>query len=309
MGKIVAVCISEKKGTAKQNVFQGELIENHGLKGDAHAGDSHQNHQNHRQVSLLSLEKTEEFRMKGADVQDGAFGENLIVQGIDLRSLVPGTLLRCGSALLEITQIGKKCHSHCEIFKQMGDCIMPREGVFARVLCGGFIQAGDEITVETAYRAAIITVSDKCYAKTRDDESGPLIKKIIENAGFYVTHSIILPDEKDLLEQEMQGICDAGIADLLLSTGGTGFSPRDITPEATLTVAERLVPGIAEAMRAGSLAITGRAMLNRGVSVIRKQTLIINLPGSPKAVQECLGFIIAELKHGLDILLNAKVHV
>jgi MOSC domain-containing protein YiiM len=141
MGKVMAICISEKRGTKKVNIGQCELVENHGLKDDAHAGDWH------RQVSLLSYDRVEAFRASGASVDDGAFGENLLVEGIDFKTLPVGTLLRCGDVRLEITQIGKECHAHCEIYRQVGDCIMPREGVFARVLQGGIIAVGDELYV------------------------------------------------------------------------------------------------------------------------------------------------------------------
>ena len=141
MGRIIAVCISEKKGTQKRRVDEGILIENFGLEGDAHAGKWH------RQVSLLSHEKVVEFNEKGADVDSGAFGENLVIEGYDLRTIPIGTIFRCNDALLEITQIGKECHSHCEIYKKMGECIMPREGIFARVLNGGIIRPGDEIVI------------------------------------------------------------------------------------------------------------------------------------------------------------------
>ena len=139
MGKVIAVCISEKKGTQKHPVEEAEFVEDWGIKNDAHAGKWH------RQVSLLSYEKIEEFKAKGAPVQDGAFGENLIVQGFDFRTLPVGTRLKCNDVILEITQIGKQCHNGCEIFKIMGDCIMPREGVFARVIHGGVISEGDEM--------------------------------------------------------------------------------------------------------------------------------------------------------------------
>ena len=141
-GTIVAVCISEEKGTAKENIGRCQLVADHGLAGDAHAGNWH------RQVSLLCYERVEEFRRSGAQVEDGAFGENLLVSGIDFPRLPVGTRLKCGGILLKITQIGKECHSHCAIFHQVGDCIMPREGVFARVLCGGEIGIGDELYVE-----------------------------------------------------------------------------------------------------------------------------------------------------------------
>lgn len=141
MGKVLAVCSSEKKGTLKQNIGTGHFVQAHGLEGDAHAGNWH------RQVSLLSHDKVEAFRARGANVDHGAFGENLVVEGIDFRNLPVGTLLRCGDVLLEMTQIGKECHKGCAIYQQVGDCIMPREGVFARVLQGGDISVGDTMTI------------------------------------------------------------------------------------------------------------------------------------------------------------------
>ena len=141
MGKIMAVCISEKRGTQKKNIEKVRLIENFGLEGDAHGGNWH------RQVSLLSFEKVRAFEEKGISVEDGAFGENLLVEGFDFKTLPVGTRFRCGEVLLEMTQIGKECHSHCEIYQAVGDCIMPREGVFARVLHGGMIQIGDVMEI------------------------------------------------------------------------------------------------------------------------------------------------------------------
>ena len=141
MGKVRAVCISEKRGTQKKNIEKVRLIENFGLEGDAHGGNWH------RQVSLLSYEKVRAFEEKGISVEDGAFGENLLVEGFDFKTLPVGTRFRCGDVLLEMTQIGKECHSHCEIYQAVGDCIMPREGVFARVLHGGMIQIGDELEI------------------------------------------------------------------------------------------------------------------------------------------------------------------
>ena len=301
MGIIRAICLSPEKGTAKQDQFQAELIAQHGLKTDAHAGDWD------RQVSLLSFQKIEDFRAKGAEVEYGAFGENLVVDGIDLSSLAIGTRLCCAKAVLEITQIGKECHNHCAIFKRMGDCIMPREGVFAKVLQGGFIKTGDEINIIKTYRAAIITVSDKSSKGEREDASGELAKQILEAQGYYVKVYMIIPDEQVIIENEMKKICDQGLADLILTTGGTGFSARDLTPEATIAVSERLVPGIPEAMRMHSMAITKRAMLSRAAAAIRGKTLIVNLPGSPKSVRENLSYIIPELEHGLDVLTGSDI--
>lgn len=143
MGKILAVCISEKKGTQKINIKEGILIENHGLQGDAHAGTWH------RQVSLLSNEKITDFIARGGNVEQGDFGENLIVEGIDLAKLPVGTMLQINDdILLEVTQIGKECHSHCAIYHAVGDCIMPREGIFTRVIKGGSVKVGDSIIVK-----------------------------------------------------------------------------------------------------------------------------------------------------------------
>ena len=144
MGKVIAVCISEKKGTQKKNVGTAQVVEDWGIQGDAHAGKWH------RQVSLLSSEKINAFRAKGAEVEDGAFGENLVVEGIDFAKLPVGTRFRCGEVVLELTQIGKECHNGCAIFQKMGECIMPREGVFTRVLKGGKVSVGDEMTVDKA---------------------------------------------------------------------------------------------------------------------------------------------------------------
>ncbi len=151
-------------------------------------------------------------------------------------------------------------------------------------------------------RAAILVSSDTGYRGEREDFSGPEIKRIAEENGYEVVSFTILPDEQDLLENEMKRIADENRAELILTTGGTGFSVRDRMPEATIAVSERLVPGIPEAMRAYSMQFTKRAMLSRGVSGIRKQTLILNLPGSPKAVRECLEYVMPELEHGIEIL-------
>lgn len=152
------------------------------------------------------------------------------------------------------------------------------------------------------FRVAIITSSDSGFRGEREDKSGPIIKEIVEKNDFKVVHQILLPDDQNMISRELKRICDKDIADLILTTGGTGLSQRDCMPEATMKIAEKIVPGISEAMRAYSMQFTKRAMLSRAVAVIRKDTLIINMPGSPKAVKECLEYIISELDHGLEIL-------
>ena len=152
------------------------------------------------------------------------------------------------------------------------------------------------------YRVAIITSSDSGFAGEREDKSGPVIAEIVKNNGYEVSFMKVLPDDREMLSNEMKRIADDEVADIILTTGGTGFSPRDVMPEATLDIVERVVPGIPEAMRAYSLQFTKRAMLSRAVAGIRKGTLIVNMPGSPKAVTECLEYIISELDHALGIL-------
>lgn len=300
-GTIRAVCTSPEKGTVKRPVDHAVLIPDFGIEQDAHAGKWH------RQVSLLSYDSVAAFNRKGGGVTDGDFGENLLVEGMDLKDLPVGTVLKTGTAVLRITQIGKECHSDCEIRRRTGDCIMPREGVFAEVLEGGKIQPGDAVTAQLPdpdrpFRAAVITLSDKGARGERKDESGPAAAEMLKNAGYEIIETVLLPDEPEQLKRELCRLTDQRQADLVVTSGGTGFSPRDLTPEATMAVADRNAPGIAEYIRMRSMELTKRAMLGRGVSVIRKKTLIINLPGSPKAVRESLGFVLDALDHGLKIL-------
>ena len=300
-GRVRAICISKERGTEKQAVPEGHFLVDFGIQGDAHAGNWH------RQVSLLSYDKVEAFNQRGADVSDGAFGENLVVEDIDFASLPVGTRLCAGTAQLGMTQIGKECHSHCAIYKRMGECIMPREGVFARVIQEGIIRPGDDMTAiapqeDRPFQAAVITLSDKGARGERKDESGPAAVQLLQEAGYQVAETLLIADEPEVLKKHLIRLADSRQVDLIITSGGTGFSLRDQTPEATLAVADRNAPGIAEAIRAQSMTITNRAMLSRGVSVIRGKTLIINLPGSPKAVKESLGFILESLGHGLAVL-------
>ena len=249
MGKLIAICISEHRGTQKHQEEKATLIENWGIEKDAHGGTWH------RQVSLLSLEKIEEFQKKGAQIDFGAFGENLIIEGFDLRTIPVGTKIQIGTTLLELTQIGKECHSHCQIYKTMGDCIMPREGVFAKVITGGTIRPGDQVQLlplpkDRPFTAAVITLSDKGSTGEREDKSGPLIKDLLQSQGYQVIESLLLPDGRPDLEKHLCRLADQRQVNLILTTGGTGFSQRDTTPEATLAVCDRMANGIAEAIHA-----------------------------------------------------------
>ena len=206
-----------------------------------------------------------------------------------------------------MTQIGKECHDHCAIYNVTGDCIMPREGVFAKVLRGGRVREGDTLDVIPAapdrpFTAAVITLSDRAFRKEREDRSGPVIRDILCENGYDVVEMILLPDGEALLKRNLIRLADQRQVNVIFTTGGTGFGPRDLTPEATCAVCQRMAPGIAEAMRAESLKITRHAMLSRAAAGIRGTTLIINLPGSPKACRENLDVVLPALKHGLGLL-------
>ncbi|MBE6964056.1 MAG: MogA/MoaB family molybdenum cofactor biosynthesis protein [Ruminococcaceae bacterium] len=152
------------------------------------------------------------------------------------------------------------------------------------------------------YRAAVLTVSDRSFRGERPDAGGPLVAEILKQAGYEVACTAIVPDEQPQIEAALCRIADATDVQLLVTTGGTGFAPRDVTPEATIAVCDRLTPGIPEAMRYASMQVTNRAMLSRAQAGIRKGTLIINLPGSPKAARENLEAVLPAISHGLEML-------
>ena len=177
---------------------------------------------------------------------------------------------------------------------------MPREGVFAKVVKGGPVRVGDVMTRQLS--AAVLVCSDKGSRGIREDASGPAAVSLLEHAGYQIFANEIIPDEQDEIEKKLVEWTDERKPDLVFTLGGTGLSGRDVTPEATLHVADRQVPGVAEAIRGYSMQITPRAMFSRGVCVQRRESLIINLPGSPKAVTETLKYLLPNLEHGIRIM-------
>jgi molybdenum cofactor synthesis domain-containing protein len=303
-GRIAALCVSEQKGEAKRSVPNALFVPAHGIQGDAHAGPWH------RQVSLLSADAVdEEVRPRLPAIQPGDFAENILVAGVDLDALGLGSRLRLGSEVeVTVTQIGKACHSPCVIFQTLGDCLMPRRGLFARVLRGGTARVGDPVAVLEAvpratFQAVVLTLSDRCSRGEATDTAGPAVARLLaERLDAHVYTAEVLPDERAVIEDRLRHFCDGHSIDLVLTVGGTGFAPRDVTPEATRAVVERLTPGLDEAMRAASLAKTPHAMLSRAASGIRQQTLILNLPGSERAAVENLEAVLPALRHGLEKL-------
>ena len=158
------------------------------------------------------------------------------------------------------------------------------------------------------YIAAVLTVSDRSFRGERPDGGGPLVAAMLREAGYEVRETAIVPDEQPQIEEALKVLADEKGADLVVTTGGTGFAPRDVTPEATIAVCQRLTPGIPEAMRWASLAITPRAMLSRAAAGIRGRTLIVNLPGSPKAAKENLEAVLPALDHGLEMLRGGQAN-
>jgi molybdenum cofactor synthesis domain-containing protein len=278
-GVVRHICVSSDKGTLKQVVQRAVLRTEHGLEGDAHAGPGH------RQVSLLDERDIDAMRAKGLDLEPGAFGENLVTAGSELGDLGIGTRLRVGEAELEITQIGKVCHDRCEIYRRAGDCIMPRVGVFTRVIRGGAVAPGSSIDVtaqvsRSTLQVAVLTVSDRCAAEQMEDTAGPALAAALEHElQAHIAWTGVVPDDAQDIADALRDAVGRGV-DLVVTTGGTGCGPRDVTPEATRAVVTREAPGLAEAMRCASARQTPHALLQRGVCGICESTLILNLPGS-----------------------------
>jgi molybdopterin adenylyltransferase len=297
-GRVLHVCTSPKKGqkTAQESI---SLVRGHGVEGDAHVGTWH------RQVSLLAEEQIDLMRAKGLELEPGAFGENIVTSGLDPSELELGRRFRAGSqTVLQVTQIGKECHTRCEIFYKAGDCIMPRFGVFARVCRGGALRPDDALRTDPELdkvRYAVVTLSDRGAAGKREDTSGALICELLEGSlAGQLVHKTVLRDDRPAIERTLVRLCDEELCDLIITTGGTGLSPRDVTPEATAAVMDREIPGMAEAMRAVGLTHTPRAMLSRGICAMRSTALIINLSGSPKAVKEQLEVLLPALPHAVQ---------
>ncbi|MCX7895240.1 MAG: molybdopterin-binding protein [Thermoanaerobaculum sp.] len=306
-GEVRFVCLSEKKGTPKRAVPEATLVEGFGLAGDAHGGDGH------RQVSLLAEEDIHAMRQRGLTLEPGAFGENLVVARLAFSQLGIGSQLQVGEALLEVTQVGKACHRPCAIYYQTGDCIMPRAGLFARVLQGGKVRPGQPVTVtrwvtRSQFTCAVVTVSDRASAGTARDLAGPaVVQQVQEHLGAFVAETRVVADEVPAIQEALRDLAGRGL-DLVLTVGGTGLGPRDVTPAATTALLERQVPGLAEAMRAASAQHTPQAWLQRGVAGTLGRTLILNLPGSPRAACENLQVVLPLLPHALALLRGETAH-
>lgn len=295
-GQIASINISRHRGEPKTPVSEINLVAGHGLGGDAHAGSA-------RQVSMLATESVSRAAATGIELKPGDFGENISTLGLDLSAAHIGQRLQIGgNIVLQVSEVGKICHNPCSIGKKLGDCIMPREGVFAKVLRGGKINIGDPIGETTLKVGAVITSSDRCVNGEREDESGQALMALLDELGVVVADYSILPDEASDIMRKMIFLADHCSVDLILTTGGTGFTPRDRMPEATTAVIDAPAPGIAEAIRHEGLKYTPYACISRGVSGLRGRTLIVNLPGSKRAITQSSDLLRAALPHALAAL-------
>ena len=242
--EVISVNVSDEKGTAKHAVNR-IVLDERGIVGDAHAGAWH------RQVSVLSQDRIKAFaETAGRAIEAGEFAENLTIRGVDLRDVAPLDRFRIGDVELEVTQIGKACHGDtCAIYREVGECLMPKEGVFCRVVRGGTVSAGDEGAYEPhPFRVHVITLSDRAAAGEYEDRSGPRLRELLEGY-FEETRwhaeivSEVLPDDADRLRLVVSGACDAG-ADAIFTTGGTGVGPRDQAPETVAALCDKTIPGI-----------------------------------------------------------------
>lgn len=307
-GVIISVNISRAKGAPKEPVPE-ILLDGRGVVGDAHAGPWH------RQVSLLGQESLERFAQRtGRAVRPGEFAENLTLRGID----VPGALVldrfRSESVLLEVTQVGKVCHGKgCSIFQAIGECAMPKEGIFCRVLSGGHIRVGAPIAREPkVLRCLTITLSDRASRGEYADRSGPRAQALLKNLGASLPwpvaiEGLLLPDDTGRLRAELLAARDRGV-DAVFTLGSTGAGPRDIAPETVAGVCEKQIPGIMEAIRARYGAENPLALLSRGVVGLAGRTLVYTLPGSVAAVEEYLAEIARTVKHLVLMVHGIDAH-
>jgi len=306
--KILSVNTSEKKGTVKKPVESIQLTEI-GVVGDAHSGKWH------RQVSLLASESITKFSAEaGRTIKYGEFAENITTEGLLLHECRPLDRFLNSSIELEVTQIGKKCHGdNCSIFREIGNCVMPKEGIFARVIRNGDLKAGDELMyLPKIFNIHIITLSDRASAGEYADKSGPQIKNLtgtyfsgINRKTAVINH--LIPDDPEQLTKLIKAaIFDA--VDVVFTTGGTGIGPRDFTPETVRPFLDKEIPGIMELIRVKYGMEKPAALLSRGIAGVSGKTLIYCLPGSVKAVTEYCKEILPTIEHSLYILEGIDSH-
>jgi len=305
---IRSVNTSVKKGEVKSPVKTIRLTDQ-GIEGDAHAGP------HHRQVSLLSVESIRKYEQKtGSQVPLGGFGENITTEGFTLHRAHPLDRFQKGEVLLEMTQVGKKCHGkRCAIYKDTGECIMPDEGIFCRVLQGGALEPGDRLEYHPKqFSLKVITLSDRAAAGIYPDRSGKLVLEEVskwfrQKELALASDSLLIPDEQEVFSRELSAAIGEG-TDLIFTTGSTGLGSRDIAPEVAEELMEKKIPGIMDLIRVKYGMVNPNALLSRSVAGIAGSTLIFVLPGSTRAVKEYLEEILKSLWHMILMVNNIDSH-
>lgn len=302
-----SVNISTEKGVDKKPVEGIVLRAGYGIEGDAHAGPWH------RQISFLSSEQINAFDGAGRPMLAGEFAENITTSGLDLRQVAVLDRIMIGDVEIEITQIGKECHSGCAIFKEVGACIMPKEGLFGRVIHGGEIRKGmSGICKFRPLRIEVVTLSDRASQGVYEDRSGARIEAIIRDyfsnrRGHPEIVRHLIPDEPEQLERILIQAHTNG-ADFVLTTGSTGIGPRDIAPDVTLRMCDRIIPGVMEYMRGLFGTKKKTVFLTRGYAGMKGQTVIFNLPGSVRAVEEMMPEWIGFWGHMICMIHEIDAH-
>jgi len=306
MIEVVSLNISEKKGTVK-NPVDKIILDKNGVVGDAHAG------QWNRQVSLLSQESIKKFEKQiNRKIGFGEFAENITTQGINLFETLPLDRLVIGECEIEVTQIGKKCHgTSCQIFKTTGDCIMPKEGVFARVVKGGEIIKGVALQyIPRIFKVLVVTLSDRASKGEYKDISGPILMDEIgkfmqgNNRNHKSDYIVISDDQEKLIDV----LYDYAKYDIIFTTGSTGLGPRDIAPDAILPFIDKEIPGIMDMIRMKYGMEKPKALISRSIAGVKDRTLIYALPGHPKAIKEYTAEIFKTLQHSLYMLHGLDIH-
>lgn len=305
--KVLSVNISEKKGIVKTPVDR-IVIDEKGIQGDAHAGVWH------RQISLLAQESIDRAEQKAnATFPAGTFAENITTRGVELAKTSILDRFIGDEVEMEVTQIGKKCHSQCAIGQQIGDCIMPAEGIFCRTIKGGEVKNGTEFKyVPKVFKVKIVVLSDRASAGVYEDKSGKLIEKL--TGEWFVAKNmrvemdtVIIPDEKDQLEKVVQDAF-AQHVDIVFTTGSTGIGERDIAPETLAPLLEKQITGIMELVRVKYGMKNPNAVLSRSLAGTTGKSLLFALPGNPKAVNEYLNEIFSVLFHSLLMIHGINGH-
>ena len=306
--KVDSVNISERKGIVKKPVESIQLT-NTGVAKDAHRGPWH------RQVSMLGTESIEKFSKDSArEYAFGDFAENITSNGMEVFKSGVFDYFSNDEVALEVTQIGKKCHgAGCSIYKEVGNCVMPKEGIFLRVKKEGLLRPGDLLYyVPRIFKVKIITLSDRASQGFYEDRSGPRVNQLTreffeKNNREHDIENVIIPDDGSALTREIQKGLDAK-ADIIFTTGGTGIGPRDITPDVVKPLFDKEIPGIMELIRVKYGMDKPNALLSRSVAGVINKSLVYTMPGSPKAIQEYTHEIFKTVMHSMLMLHDINAH-